>query len=120
MNKKNIELDFIRRYNTLQTIRYLIDGGEDDRVSAIGQGFSSLTTDSLLYPILSDWYMTQDIQKETIHEDVSDGKCNFFLIYLYLVKEFNCEIENDHHVFGKDRWIIYNCCYTAFYNDFLL
>jgi hypothetical protein len=74
MNKKNIELDFIRRYNTLQTIRYLIDDGEDDRVSAIGQGFLS---NSLLYPILSDWYMTQDIQKEATSEDINDGKYKF-------------------------------------------
>jgi hypothetical protein len=70
MNKKNIELDFIRRYNTLQTIRHLIDGGKDDRFSTIGQGFLSFTTDSLLHPILSDWYMAQEIQKEITSEDI--------------------------------------------------
>ena len=64
MNKKNIELDFIRRYNTLQTIRYLIDGGKDCRFPNIGQGFQYFIKDPLLQPILSDWYMTQDFQKE--------------------------------------------------------
>lgn len=64
MNKKNIELDFIRRYNTLQTIRHLIDGGKDDWFPTIGQGFLNITTDPLLYPILSDWYIMQDIQKK--------------------------------------------------------
>jgi len=62
-NRKNIEFDLIRRHNTLQTVRYLIDGGKDDRFSNVGQGFLNLTTDPLLYPILSDWYMTQGIQK---------------------------------------------------------
>jgi len=69
MNRKNIEFDLIRRHNTLQTIRYLIDGGNDDRFLNIGRGFLDFTTDSLLHPILSDWYMTQDIQEE---EDASD------------------------------------------------
>ena len=64
MNRKNIELDLIRRHNTLQTIRYLIDGSKDDRFSNIGRGFSNITKDPLLYPILSEWYMTQNCQQE--------------------------------------------------------
>ncbi|CAB5381625.1 unnamed protein product [Rhizophagus irregularis] len=68
---KNIELDFIRRYNTLQTIRHLIDDGKDDRFSTIGQGFLNLTTDPLLHPLLSDWYIMRDIQKETTTNDIA-------------------------------------------------
>jgi hypothetical protein len=64
MNRKNIEFDLIRRHNTLQTIRYLIDGGEDSRFSNIGRGFQNFITDPLLQPVLSDWYMTQDLQTE--------------------------------------------------------
>lgn len=78
MNRKNIELDLIRRHNTLQTIRYLIDGGKDDRFSNIGQGFLNFTKDPLLYPILSNWYMTQGLQEEDTTDDSS--KCNFYLI----------------------------------------
>ena len=66
MNRKNIEFDLIRRHNTLQTMRYLIDGGQDSRFSNVGQGFQHFVTDPLLQPILSDWYMTQDLQKEDI------------------------------------------------------
>lgn len=64
MNCKNIEFDLIRRHNTLQTICYLIDKGKDIRFLKIGQGFQNFTMDPLLQSILSDWYMTQDIQKE--------------------------------------------------------
>jgi hypothetical protein len=64
MNRKNIEFDLIRRHNTLQTVRYLIDGGKDSRFPNIGQGFQQFTKDPLLQPILSDWYMTQDLQKK--------------------------------------------------------
>lgn len=80
MNRKNIEFDLIRRHNTLQTIRYLIDGGKDDRFSNIGQGFQNFTTDPLLQPILSDWYMTQGIQdtQSIQKEDATDsGMYNF-------------------------------------------
>ena len=79
MNRKNIELDLIRRHNTLQTIRYLIDGGKDNRFPNIGQGFLNLTKDLLLYPILSNWYMTQDFQKEDITDN---SKYNYHSNYL--------------------------------------
>jgi hypothetical protein len=36
--------------------------------------FIGFTTDSLLHPILSDWYMAQEIQKEITSEDI--GKWN--------------------------------------------
>ncbi|CAG8718994.1 11497_t:CDS:2, partial [Cetraspora pellucida] len=62
----NIEFDLIRRHNTLQTIRYLIDGGKDSRFLSIGRGFQKFTTDLLLTLILSNWYMTQNIQEENI------------------------------------------------------
>ncbi|RIB25024.1 hypothetical protein C2G38_2279499 [Gigaspora rosea] len=72
MNCKNIEFDFIRRHNTLQTIRYLINGGMDSRFPHIGQGFQNFTMDPLLQPILSDWYITQNIQEE----DMADTNTN--------------------------------------------
>ncbi|RIB07235.1 hypothetical protein C2G38_2274912 [Gigaspora rosea] len=72
MNCKNIEFDFIRRHNTLQMIRYLINGGMDSRFPHIGQGFQNFMMDPLLQPILSDWYMTQNIQEE----DMADTNTN--------------------------------------------
>ena len=86
MNWKNIEFDLIRQHNTLQTIRYLIDGGEDDRFSNVGQGFQIFTTDPLLQPILSDWYMTQGTQEEDI---IDIGMYNFFFKNKVNVKKCN-------------------------------
>ncbi|CAG8843173.1 14031_t:CDS:2, partial [Gigaspora margarita] len=74
MNCKNIEFDLIRRHNTLQMIRYLIDRGKDSCFQHIGQGFRNFTVDPLLQPILSDWYMTQNIQD--IQEDTADISTN--------------------------------------------
>ncbi|CAG8546546.1 12384_t:CDS:1, partial [Cetraspora pellucida] len=70
MNCKNIEFDLIRQHNTLQMICYLIDEGKDSHFQHIVQGFRNFTIDPLLQPILSDWYMTQNIQD--IQEDTAD------------------------------------------------
>ncbi|CAG8791862.1 6585_t:CDS:2, partial [Dentiscutata erythropus] len=67
MNCKNVEFDLIQWHNILQTIRYLIDRETDSHFLHIGQGFRNFTTNLLLQPILSDWYMIQNIQeKDTI------------------------------------------------------
>ncbi|CAG8752723.1 40833_t:CDS:2, partial [Gigaspora margarita] len=64
MNCKNIEFDLIHQHNTLQMIRYLINGGEDNHFLSIEQGFQNFKMDLLLQPILSDWYMMQNVQEE--------------------------------------------------------
>ncbi|PKB95143.1 hypothetical protein RhiirA5_437293 [Rhizophagus irregularis] len=112
MNMKNIELDFIRRYNTLQTIRHLIDGGKDDRFSTIGQGFLNLTTDPLLHPLLSDWYIMRDIQKETTTNDIdisitsTDSGIINIKVYKQLSKseilQHNLPIQLDNNLQFKD------------------
>ena len=86
MNRKNIEFDLIRHHNTLQTMRYLIDGGQDSRFSNVGQGFQHFVTDPLLQPILSDWYMTQGTQEEDI---IDIGTYNFFFKNKVNVKKCN-------------------------------
>jgi hypothetical protein len=54
-NRKNIEFDLIRRTNVLQAIRYLMDGGTDDRFneSNVGDGLRSIITDQRLQPLLT-------------------------------------------------------------------
>ncbi|CAG8809968.1 22052_t:CDS:2, partial [Cetraspora pellucida] len=66
--QKNIEFDFIYYHNTLQMIYYLIDEGEDSCFQNVGQGFQNFIMDPLLQPILSDWYMMQNIQEEDMFD----------------------------------------------------
>ncbi|PKC56241.1 hypothetical protein RhiirA1_402281 [Rhizophagus irregularis] len=109
MNMKNIELDFIRRYNTLQTIRHLIDDGKDDRFSTIGQGFLNLTTDPLLHPLLSDWYIMRDIQKETTTNDIAivQIKEESGISYYAIIKAIFTHKYNDDltHAFIRIDWM---------------
>jgi hypothetical protein len=72
-NRKNIELDLTRRTNVLQAIRYLIDGGTDDRFNErnVGDGFRSIITDPRLQSLLTGWYMTEDLYPEDVSEEGS-------------------------------------------------
>ena len=69
-NHKNIEFDLIRISNVFQAIRYLMDGGIDNRFNEnnIGNGFRSIITDQYLQPLLTGWYMTEDLYSENILE----------------------------------------------------
>lgn len=54
MNRKNVELDLTRRYNTEQALRHLSDGGLDPR---LGSAFQ-LTKDPALRSLAKGWYVT--------------------------------------------------------------
>ena len=79
-NRKVIELDLTRRYNTIQALRHLIDGWIDFRFNTETNALNKLITDPKLYTILSGWYATEspfiftNIQN---NEDKSDGKFIF-------------------------------------------
>jgi hypothetical protein len=70
-NQKNIELDLMRRTNVLQAIRYLMDGGMDNRFneSNVGNGFKKIITDQRLQPLLTGWYMTEDLYPKSVLEE---------------------------------------------------
>ncbi|CAB4492784.1 unnamed protein product [Rhizophagus irregularis] len=114
-----LKLDLIRRHNTLQTIRYLTDGGVDNRFPCIKQGFQKLTTDPLLHSILSDWYMTQIIQKEDI-TDISntnvvscDSRVTNIKLYKKLskieIQQYNLPVRLDENSqFAHDILIAYD------------
>ena len=51
MNRKNVELDLIRRFNTNQALRHLGDGGIDPR-------FHDAQMVPALGPVLKGWYAT--------------------------------------------------------------
>ncbi|CAG8766963.1 11585_t:CDS:2, partial [Racocetra persica] len=70
-NRKNVELDLIRCTNVLQAIRYLMDGGADDRFneSNVGDGLRCIITDQRLQPLLAGWYITDDLYPENISNE---------------------------------------------------
>ncbi|RGB28746.1 hypothetical protein C1646_767426 [Rhizophagus diaphanus] len=53
-NHKDIDLDLIKRYNTLFAIRHLSDGEIDSRFTGSCIRFTSLSH------LLSDWYLTKN------------------------------------------------------------
>ncbi|POG69329.1 hypothetical protein GLOIN_2v1480079 [Rhizophagus irregularis DAOM 181602=DAOM 197198] len=58
-NKKDIELDFVHRDNCLQTLRFLLDGGTDERYNSIKQfDFNMLSKDYCIHLLLNLWYIS--------------------------------------------------------------
>ena len=58
-NKKSISMDLSKRDNTLQTLRYLMDGGLDERYKSIA---SNLFKDPNLRRLLDNWYIKPSLQ----------------------------------------------------------
>ena len=81
-NKKNVEFDLIKRDNTLQTLRYLLDGGQDNRFenSTVGQGIQNIIQDVALRPLLDNWYVTSSLL-QTYDEDDFEG--TYFILHLF-------------------------------------
>ena len=70
-NKKNISLDLSKRDNTLQTLRYLFDGGLDIRFDESNSLFTNIACDVKLYKLLDGWYIGQANIKKDITESNS-------------------------------------------------
>jgi hypothetical protein len=69
-NRKNIDLDLLKRYNTLFAIRHLVDGGIDPRFARPCTGFAS----SNFGHLFSNWYLTEDkFLNEEKSEDLDDN-----------------------------------------------
>ena len=84
MNRKVIELDLTRRYNTIQALRHLIDGWTDHRFGERINALNNLTTDPNLHTIISGWYATESssIMDTDQNEDKND-KGNLMFNYYY-------------------------------------
>jgi hypothetical protein len=68
-NRKNIDLDLLKRYNTLFAIRHLVDGGIDPRFARPCAGFAS----SNFGHLFSNWYLTENkFLNEKENEDLDD------------------------------------------------
>ncbi|GET55076.1 hypothetical protein GLOIN_2v1790940 [Rhizophagus irregularis DAOM 181602=DAOM 197198] len=67
-NCKNIDLDLLKRYNTLFAIRHLADGGIDPRFNRSCTGF----TNSNFGQLFLNWYVTEDKYSTEATEQVQD------------------------------------------------
>ena len=68
-NRKNIDLDLLKRYNTLFAIRHLVDGGIDPRFARSCAGFASSNFGHLFL----NWYLTEDKFINEESEDLDDN-----------------------------------------------
>ncbi|UZO10867.1 uncharacterized protein OCT59_002445 [Rhizophagus irregularis] len=64
-NKKNVELDFIKRENTLQSLRYLIDRGLHNHIQINGK----------IKSLFDGWYLTSQVYS---NEDIEEDQENNF------------------------------------------
>ena len=55
-NRKNIDLDLVKWYNTLFAIRHLADGGTDPRFASSCVSFANSNFENLF----SNWYVIED------------------------------------------------------------
>src|SRR5688572_13307639 len=82
-NNKNVEFDLIIRDNTLQTLRYLLDGGQDSRFEniVIGQGIQSVVKDIILRPLLDSWYITSTLLPKRYDDNDFEGE--YYIYHMY-------------------------------------
>ena len=76
-NKKNIDLDLLRHYNTLQALRFWLDGGRDKRIQNLEQSNHHYLPKRLL----SGWYITEldnPINDSNLVNNESEGNFYFF------------------------------------------
>lgn len=87
-NRKDIDLDLIKWYNTLFAIQHLSDGGIDPRFAESCTGFKSLGH------LFSNWYLTED--KSSNNDDAgeqnpgNDGK----------IKKYSFQIFNSFYTYS--------------------
>ena len=73
-NRKNIELDLLKRYTTLQSIRYLADGGIDARYLQSSMGFINISRDT--NHLFKDWFITKgSLELNNEESEESEGNC---------------------------------------------
>ena len=70
-NQKNIELDLLKRTNTLKVIQFIMEGSNDPSLEEndnFGDSFRYLITDSRLHSLLTGWYIMEDLYLEDVSE----------------------------------------------------
>ena len=67
-NHKNVEMDLMKRYNTIQSLRHLVDEGEDPRFPN-RKWIAQVPSKELLRTLLSNWYATEEPLSEETNTD---------------------------------------------------
>ena len=83
-NRKNVELDLLKQYTTLQSIRYLADGGIDARYLQPSIGFANIFHDTNC--LFKDWFITKG-SLESNDEDLEESESNY-LSFLFLILDY--------------------------------
>ena len=76
-NHKNIELDLLKQYTTLQSIRHLADGGIDPRNLGSSVDFMNMSQDSKC--LFKNWFIMENSVVD--NDEESEGNNNIFLYY---------------------------------------
>jgi len=83
MNRKVIELDLTRRYNTIQALRHLIDGWTDRRFGEMtNNALKNLSIDPNLFTILSGWYATESSTIANTDQDENRSDKGTSLVFI--------------------------------------
>jgi hypothetical protein len=93
-NRKSIDLDLLKRYNTLFAIRHLSDGGIDPRFASSCAGF----TNSNFGKLFSDWYVTENKSSNEEQEN-GNGKNIRELLRHYYRSNFNAFLLNEIFIY---------------------
>ena len=82
-NRKNIDLDLLKRYTTLFAIRHLTDGGADSRFTKPCTGFANISSN--FKQLFSNWYISENklLQDEEDQGDVN-GKIKIYFFYILI------------------------------------
>ncbi len=73
-NRKNVELDLLKQYTTLQSIRHLADGGIDVRYLQSSTGFIDISRNN--NRLFKDWFITKRFPELDNRElEESEGNC---------------------------------------------
>ncbi len=100
-NKKNIELDFMRRDNCLQTLRFLMDGGIDERYDKITYfNFSALSKDRCVRMLFDSWYISPSIIDSEQEEEFNITCMDENFINIRVREAYN---KNDLQTAGFER-----------------
>ncbi|GBC23112.2 hypothetical protein GLOIN_2v1764038 [Rhizophagus irregularis DAOM 181602=DAOM 197198] len=115
-NKKNVEFDLIKRDNTLQTLRHLLDGGQDTRFghnSPVHFCIQNIVNDVKLRPLLDNWYVTSSLLPKIYNDDNIEKN---FTVGNHLNEYLSNELANTYAEYYKDRGAMINSK-VEFYNN---
>ena len=87
-NRKNVDKDLLKRYNTLFAIRHLLEGGIDKRFSSSNNALVKLPQH--LHRLMSNWFVFDEA--DDIKDDINEGmisSLNKITIFTYLVKNYS-------------------------------